>query len=270
MKSYSLLVTLEKMGYLTREQVNEFEGKSMREFILDFILPRVVEVGGQDTRGWRLSPSFMKLMNEHSQDFIREDRELGEMLFELALQRIQRHPELKSIDYRGILPAEYQKYSAAWDQVGLWGEAEWAFMEETLREGLQLSNEAYRTHCRELIMEILSVVHPKDSDSWFGMRTEVPAGKLYRWAVTRALLSAEPAEVAEELLRRAQGNWRSNKAFYAQFASKLDWEKFFSRVDLKKEQYYRGFKRGVLKLFGCYNKATKKRICEEIRKTSWA
>lgn len=262
----SVVNTLCQFGYVRDEQLKtELSTKSMHQLILDYILPFVVEVGGQDTRGWRLSPRFMKLMTKHAQDFIREDRELGEMLFELALQRIQRHPELKAIDYRGILPEVYKKYSAAYDQPGLWGDEEWEFMQKRLQDGLYLSNKAYRTHCEELILDILAKIAPGEND-WYGMKTVVPNGALYELIVKLATLNNSPSEVALCLLHKAKGYWRRNKQFYAQFASELDWEEFFLKIDLDEEQYYRGFSRFMLKLFGRYDKATKKRVREEICK----
>lgn len=265
----NVINTLEELGYVRNEELKaELSSKTPRQLILDFILPRVVEVGGQDTRGWRLGPSFMRLMTLHAGDFLEGDRELGELLFELALQRIQRQPRLKSIDYIGILPAEYQKYSAAWDQPGLWGKEEWNFMRVWFVDGLELKNEAYRKHARNLILEILSEVLPLDGGRCFAEKTGVPDGELYRWAVSTAISHSTPQEVAEELLMRDQGCWRKHIFFIAQFSDKLDWEKIFSLIDLEKEWYFTGAKRFALKLVGQYDKATKKCIREKIREAA--
>lgn len=260
----SIVNTLENLGYVRNDALKaELEAKSTRRLILDFILPCVVVEGGQDTRGWRLSSGFMHLMTVHAADFLKEDTELGELLFELALQRIQRHPRLKSIDYIDILPAEYKKYSAAWDQPGLWGKDEWKFMQLHLPMGLSLQNKRYSAHCRQLILEILSAAYPSD-DSWFGRGSEEADDVVYKWVICQARQFCTPQAIAEDLLRRAQGMWRLDKEVYAQFAAFLDWDKFLDGVDLERETYYRGISRRVLKLFGCYNKATKKRIRREI------
>lgn len=269
--SNSVVNTLCELGYVRDAELKTaLSARSIRELITDFILPQVVEVGGQDTRGWRLSPLFMKLMTRHAQDFIAADDELGNLLFELAMQRIQRHPELKAIDYNGILPKAYQKYSAAYDQAGLWGDAEWAFMQRHLLSGLQLSNLKYREHCKALLLEIMKKVLPSegyDSIGWFGMGTDVSSKELWGWAVGIPCKGIPVDEVIVYLLK--DRSWRNYKKFLNGWSYGFNWEKFFANIDFDKEQYYRGVSRLGLKVLGLYGEKTKKCIKEEILRAKY-
>ncbi len=261
--------TLCELGYVRNDELKaELSQKSTRDLITDFILPRVVEVGGQDTRGWRLSPSFMELMTRHAQDFISADNELGNLLFELAMQRIQRHPNLKAIDYIGILPKEYQKYSAAWDQPGLWGDEEWEFIKLRLLDGLKLSNQKYREHCKALLLQIAKEVLPMISPchcGWFGlgMKANVSNETLSNWTV-KAVGALEMPEVIAYLLKEEK--WRSYKKFLSKcvWEYDVDWDVLFAHIDLDKEKYYRGISRWGLKACGLYDKKTKECIKKEI------
>lgn len=70
--------------------VNESEivRLTQRELVDNYILPRGVEPTGQDTRGWRISPQFMQFMAGWGQYCVKEDRFTGELLMEIAMQRL--------------------------------------------------------------------------------------------------------------------------------------------------------------------------------------
>lgn len=264
--SNSVVMTLVDLGYVCKDaEKAKLSTKSTRDLITDYIFPWVVRVGGQDIRGWRLAPQFMELMTRHAPDFIAADEELGNLLFELAMQRLQRHPVLESIDYVGMLPREYQKYSATWDQPGLWGDEEWEFMRLRLEDGFKLSNPKYREHCKALVLEIAKDVLPwQNSTGWFSLYTEVSGKELWDWVAELSVREIPIDELVAHLLENK--SWHQYKKFLQKCLGETEasWEKFFANIDLDKEQYYRGISRWGLKLFGLYAKKTEKRIKEEI------
>lgn len=266
-KTEKIVEKLQELGYLYNsgeKEVTRFSEKSMMSLIKDFILPVVLNTGGERTRGWRIASSFMKLMAECGADLIREGGEAGEVLFELALQRIQCHPSLLSIDYAGILPAEYKKYSAAYDQSGLWNTNEWAFMQKMVSLGKLVANDVYRAHCRTLVLQILQKVSPISMCSgWFSCKMENPNKELFCWAMKNALQICSSEEIVDFLMEN--GNWRAHKSVLA--VLDIEFEKLVSYIDLDEEPYYKGVTRWVLKLFGLYEKKVKAQILEELRKT---
>ena len=75
---------------LCRVEVNEIARASQAELVNDYILPRGVEPTGQDTRGWRIGPHFMQFMAEWGQYCVKRDNFTGELLMEIALQRLSK------------------------------------------------------------------------------------------------------------------------------------------------------------------------------------
>ena len=73
---------------LCRVNESEIASLSQRKLVDNYILPKAVEPTGQDTRGWRISPQFMQFMAGWGQYCVREDRLTGEILMEIAMQRL--------------------------------------------------------------------------------------------------------------------------------------------------------------------------------------
>ena len=81
---------IEAVVALCRVDVNKIACMPQRELVENYILPRGVEPTGQDTRGWRISPQFMQFMADWGQYCVAEDRATGELLMEIALQRLSK------------------------------------------------------------------------------------------------------------------------------------------------------------------------------------
>ena len=65
-----------------------FATATQQELVKNFILPRAVNETGQDIRGWRISSEFMQFMADWGQTLIDRDQKTGELLMEIALQRL--------------------------------------------------------------------------------------------------------------------------------------------------------------------------------------
>lgn len=88
---------LKNVAEICHVEMDKIAHVSQRELVLDFILPRAVEESGQDTRGWRLSPEFMQFMAIWGQYCINEDRLTGELLMEIAMQRLSKGAIIRTI-----------------------------------------------------------------------------------------------------------------------------------------------------------------------------
>ncbi len=90
---------LADVANLCRVDESKLMGAAQRELVLDFILPLGVEPTGQDTRGWRISPQFMQFMTDWGQYCVSEDRATGELLMEIALQRLSKGAIIRTIHW---------------------------------------------------------------------------------------------------------------------------------------------------------------------------
>lgn len=103
----------------------------------EIILPLILKPGGQDIRGWRISDDYMMLLAEFGSECYAMDHFTGEIMLEIALQRLSCGAILHEGSRYDILPKEYYKYSAAWDQYGLMSDACWEFLTQQYKTCLQ-------------------------------------------------------------------------------------------------------------------------------------
>lgn len=88
---------LADVANLCRVDEDKLMGVLPEKLVNDFILPLGVEPTGQDTRGWRISPQFMAFMTDWGQYAVAQDRETGELLMEIALQRLSKGTIVRNI-----------------------------------------------------------------------------------------------------------------------------------------------------------------------------
>ncbi|MEI3545620.1 MAG: hypothetical protein V8R23_05105 [Alphaproteobacteria bacterium] len=79
---------LNKVAAMSGKNVNELVGMSQSEVVNKVILPIIVQPTGQDIRGWRIGDDYMSLMAEFGEYCWQQDAFTGEILLEIALQRI--------------------------------------------------------------------------------------------------------------------------------------------------------------------------------------
>lgn len=268
------MTTLEKLGFVREDKQKEgLLAMSMPELIENFVLPQCLCLPRSGRRYPRIDGSFMALMARHGKDFLEADYEHGSVLLELAMQRITKNPELPAIDYRGILPAEYQPYSAASvnpngynycpDEPGLWGAESVHFIVEMLPTCLGLGEPKYADHARLILFQILTKV----TEHFFGMGVKylgMGADELWKSAL-QMLNEAGLEDDFIDYCLKSKAGWRIGLKVFQNWdypAGSL--RRLVDGIDLDKEVYYKGFKRRLLKLFGLYNKMTRKRILEEL------
>ncbi len=272
----NVINTLEELGFVrNEEQMAELRMMSIQQLMKDFVLPQCLCLPRAGVRYPRISGSFMRLMTKHGRDFLAADYELGSILLECAMQRITRHPDLPAIDYRGNLPEAYKMFSAGSsnprgynhcpDEPGLWGSAEVHFLLEMLPVCLELHNSTYAGHAKLILFQMVSMLAENGEFSWLGDVRHCDVCREDVWKVAVDMLYQANLVRAFVDYCVAKG-WRSGKKLFSlpQFYGQ-DLEYLFSKIDLDKETYYRGGKRGLLKLCGLYNKMTRKRILEEIQ-----
>ncbi|MBO5284241.1 MAG: hypothetical protein J6B00_00010, partial [Alphaproteobacteria bacterium] len=221
----------------------------------------------------RIDDSFMALMVRHGKDFLAADYELGSVLLELAMQRITRHPELPAIDYKGNLPEKWRAYSAGSlnpdgingcpDEPGLWGSEEVRFIVEMLPVCLTLSEQKYAEHARLILFQLISRL---DADFMWLDEKYCYLSQKEVWK--KACDMVFETGLVKPMLNRfaeSKAGWRSGMSFYRCDGFSINDEDYLlSKIDLEKEVYYTGAARWILKLFGLYEKKTRKRILEEI------
>lgn len=242
-------------------------GQSVSNLIKDYILPCIVNKGGQDIRGWRLSPTFMKLMARFGADFVHEANEEGNILMELAMQRLSMGAVLhEGVHLIHILPAEYQKYSAAWDQFGIMDEACWQFVVKQLPFCLTSLKPAFSDHAKKILFGMLEHLTPEGQTTgdymWAEDVCKVSVKEAWEWAEHVGVVTYSASEIAQHFAKT--DSWRSHTSFLARYNSSIDWEQFFYFISLEREECYKGFHRKMLKLFGLYEKQTKKKLQKEI------
>ncbi len=271
-----IINTLEELGFVRKEEEKQqLLAMTVPQLMKDYILPQCLCLPRSGVRYPRIDGCFMRLMAKHGQDFLSADYELGSVLLELAMQRITKHPELPAIDYYGILPDAYKPYSAAScnpngyngcpDEPGLWGDGEVEFLMERLPTCLALGDARYAEHAKTILFQLLTKLDGKnEGDShWFGMRCEKTERELWQAAAHMAIKAGLSRVIIDLCVNKG---WRCGKQFFA-FPWFLGEDEFYllDQIDLNKEEYFRGLKRGILKLFGLYNKKTREKIMEEIR-----
>lgn len=271
-----IVKTLDELGFVRKEtQKAELLAMSVPQLMEDFVLPCCLSLPRTGRRYPRIDGSFMELVTRHGKDFLEADYRLGNVLLELAMQRITRHPDLPAIDYKGNLPEKYKPYSAASinpngcngcpDEPGLWGKEEVHFIVEMLPLCLKSGERMYADHAKLILFQILT----KITDGFFGM------GEMYEnmlakdvWKAAYQMLTDGHYEADFVDYCVAQnGGWRIGFEVFKNWAWKTSPELLnylLSKIDLDRETYFKGIKRDVLKFFRAYDKMTRECIVKEL------
>lgn len=150
---------LQKVAELSGVEIKTLQHMNSRQLADEVILPKIVIIGGQDTRGRRIGDDFMQLMADYAPELYHSDSYSGEILLELALQRLSKGAVLHEVHHLiDSLPPAYQKYSAAYDQYGLMSDACWNFLAKQASFCLK-TNAA--EHTRKIIFGLLDHLTPQ-------------------------------------------------------------------------------------------------------------
>ncbi len=144
---------LNKVAAMSGKNVNELVGMSQNEVVNKVILPIIVQPTGQDIRGWRIGDDYMSLIAEFGEYCWQQDAFTGEILLEIALQRISCGAVLHEASSYKILPEAYWKYSAMCDQPGLMSDACFDFLQKQIVTCLKAK--LTREHAQKIIFGLI-------------------------------------------------------------------------------------------------------------------
>lgn len=260
----SVVDTLVAMNVVNKEEAQSLYDKSMALLVDSFILPEVVKKA--ENRGGHLSDTFMKLMAKHGQEFVQDAPYTGNVLMEIALQRLSRGAvKHEDVSHLANLPMEYEDYSVDKDQYALMSKACWEFITKQLRFCLTSLKQEYCEHAKIILWDLLKNLNSdgttNNSYMWMENLCGISSTEALNWVIEEVITTYGTDEVVKFY---TQPNWREHKDFFADYFWFIDRDLFFSLIDLDKETYYKGFKRSLLKFFGFYNDATKEKILFEI------
>lgn len=270
----NIVKTLVSLGLVRNEKEEaRLSAMTMSQLMREFVFPQVLCLPRSGIRYPRISDSFMKLMTIHGKDFLAADHYLGAVLLECAMQRITKHPDLPAINYREMLPKEFQAYAASAinpdglspcpDEPGLWGSAEVEFITQMLPTCLQRLAGEYQSHAQIILFQILTLVKNGevmwlDNPSYCCLTQK----EVYDRACNMLFDYKLEREFVDYCVEHG---WREGMSVFAswRFAHK-DIDYLLSKIDLDKEKYFEGVDRTFMKVFGLYNQKTKDKIMDEL------
>lgn len=221
--------------------VNNLENRSWQDIVDNVILPKMAYPA--ELRN-RIGNAFMKFMAEFTQDVCRKDEHLGNIMLEIAMQRISDgavlHPDDPTPTFEA-LPQAYRTYGSQngylGGEPGLMGKE----CEDFIVNALPVCLEHAKTRSHALAIAF-GLVHYLNEDGeeqegyMLGTVGYAPNGKLL---YTLAKQWAEKYADEETIFRHyAQPNqWRKHIAWFAEQekAEKLDWENFFAATKAAKD-----------------------------------
>jgi len=153
--------------------VDELEGRSQRNIAIHYILPKLVR-DFKHRMNRCVNPKFMSFMADYGQYCVAQDRSSGELLMELAMQRVsQGGLSHASYDALCALPMRYWNYALIGDVQCPLDDACVDFLQNNLLFCLEnLHNKTWRHHA-ELIKQGVLVRVSGDNHLLHG-----PYGKL--------------------------------------------------------------------------------------------
>lgn len=221
--------------------VNNLENRSWQDVVDNVILPMMAYPADQRNR---IGNAFMKFMAEFTQDVCRKDEHLGNIMLEIAMQRISDgavlHPEDQTPTFEA-LPQAYRTYGSQngylGGEPGLMGKECEDFIVNALP--VCLEHAKTRSHALAITFGLVHYLNEDGEEQEGYMLDSVayaPNGKLL---YTLAKQWAEKYADEETIFRHyAQPNqWRKHIAWFAEQekAEKLDWENFFAATKAAKD-----------------------------------
>lgn len=232
--------------------VNNLENRSWQDVVDNVILPMMAYPANRRNR---IGNAFMKFMAEFTQDVCRKDEHLGNIMLEIAMQRISDgavlHPDDPTPTFEA-LPQAYRTYGSQngylGGEPGLMGKECEDFIVNALP--VCLEHAKTRSHALAIAFGLVHYLNEDGEEQEGYMLDSVayaPNGKLL---YTLAKQWAEKYADEETIFRHyAQPNqWRKHIAWFAEQekAEKLDWENFFAATKAAGEGNF--FKRWQNKL----------------------
>lgn len=225
---------MEMISYIEKATgVNNLSERPWAEVVNNVILPKLA--GRAEYRS-RIYPEFMKFLALYADTVCRKDNYLGEILLEIAMQRISNgavlHEDDKTPTFEA-LPEAYREYASQnyclGGEPGLMGEEEYAFIMQALP--VCLKHEKLLNHALAIAFGILKHLTPEGevADGYmFGTTCFKPDGKaLYEAALSRVISYATWDELFRHFAQPEQ--WQKHKKWFKQEieCKNLTWKQFF-------------------------------------------
>ena len=206
---------------------------SASEIVNKVVLPRIVRPTGQDIRGWRIGDDFMNLMANFAPSFCQADSFTGNILLEIAMQRLSCGAVLHDpTPVRDALPEDYRQYSAACDQPGLMSEACWNFIRK--QAAYCLSNPQTRDHMAKILFGLHDYLDPEGQELYGYMLgsigSHISGKEVFAFATETITNNMTFQEQYEHFA--IPGRFNSNKAFFRSNWDKLDLDDLAGRLEI--------------------------------------
>lgn len=215
---------------LSRSKAEDLASLTHKQLIDQIILPLIVQPGGQDTRGWHIGDNFMELMAEFGRYCYIQDPESAAILLEIALQRLSKGAVLHESTSFDVLPPQYRKYSAQYDQYGLMSNACWNFLRNQANTCFRCDS-LTRDHVKKIIFGLLDHIDADGNTGDYTLEYEylnASALEIRAWA----LKTAEEEIPLMELVTHfaTPTGWRKWKPFFKEHWDAINKEDFFRRI----------------------------------------
>ena len=194
--------------------------KSWQEIIDNFILPEVLKKSGAP-RGYKISDDFMSIVAENIVFIRMENKELADVMLELAMQRIScgavKHPYLGTMLK---LPVRYAYYSTIKDKPAPMNDACFDFLQRGLPYGFSASPKI-KEHAEAILFGLifnLDYKTGKPLNNFNLSEVNTPSYEIMKWAWSTA-----KCFVAFDLFwRKLIGDdWRKYRAFFVENRNKI-------------------------------------------------
>lgn len=271
------------MAKLCHEQVEAlpieglYEIEAQPRLVHDFILNQAVFVGGSEQRFPHISDEFMAFMAEFGQECIIRDQETGELLMELAMQRISCGALIDDgYDYINSLPEKYRCFTVEYDEPALMSQACWDFIERNIEFCVNgLSNEVWRQHAENILWSLVENINEDGTTNndfvWNEGLVDKSLKEVGEWALQLAGQLFSPYAVAIHLAP----TWLGHRQYMKnRLDGVIDWvckdvRQAFAEVDdmkgLDGKPYFKFGTVRLLKIFGVYSRVLMAYVLRDIR-----
>lgn len=226
------------------KRVAELSGVSQKEIaamphsniVYQVVMPKILHEGGQDIRGWRISEDYMMLMADFGEYFWVQDWVSGEILLEIAMQRISKGAVLHEPIKFDLLPEKYYKYSAAWDQPGLMTDGCWQFLTKQAKTCLQSKN--LKGHMSKIICGLAEHLD-KDGETKNGYMLSssclksVKAQDIFNWAWQMIYWNNEIDSNELYSYFATPKRWQLYPVLFKERWNKIDKKDFYQRIGVE-------------------------------------
>jgi len=266
---------LEAVARLCHVQVSDLGVKELYEIpaqeriVENFILNRALLSGGTS-----ISDDFMLFMSEWGQNCVNRHLETGELLMEIAMQRISKGAVPHApYDLKNALPEQYRQYSAADDEDREMSSACWCFIRNNINYCLKLQNQTWRKHAQLILLGLIQHLNEdgstNDGYQWDEQRIGVSVKDAYSLVMRVCGVMLSFMVVVEVLAP----HWRQNRRYFKFMEDVIDWSdksvrQFFAHdegVDRDGYPYFSKKTKFFLKIFGLYQSALIAKIRQDMR-----